>query len=149
MTSAGKPPIAAERPFVPHETLGYALKRAQHAMRLHMDRQLKDLGLNAPQYSVLASLEAEPGASNARLARRAFVTPQTMQALLVKLEQSGLIERRPDPEHGRILRTELTEKGRSSLARAHLAAQNSERLAQEAASADAVDMLTRVAQALA
>lgn len=149
MTTPNAAPIAVDQPFLPHETLGYALKRAQHAMRLHMDRQLKEIGLNAPQYAVLASLEDEPGASNARLSRRAFVTPQTMQAMLVKLEQSGLIERRPDTEHGRIQRTELTEKGWSSLAQAHLAAQKSERLAREASTPDAVEMLTRVAEALA
>ncbi|SHH00195.1 DNA-binding transcriptional regulator, MarR family [Kaistia soli DSM 19436] len=148
MTSPKTTSIPVDQPFLPHETLGYALKRAQQAMRLHMDRQLKEIGLNAPQYNVLVSLEAEPGASNARLARRAFVTPQTMQAMLVKLEQSGLIERRPDTEHGRIQRTELTEKGRSSLAQAHLAAQKSERLAREASTPDAVEMLTRVAEAL-
>lgn len=149
MTSPKTTSIPVDQPFLPHETLGYALKRAQQAMRLHMDRQLADIGLNAPQYNVLVSLEAEPGASNARLARRAFVTPQTMQAMLVKLEQSGLIERRPDTEHGRIQRTELTEKGRSSLAQAHLAAQKSERLAREAATPDAIEMLTRVTEALA
>lgn len=148
MTSPKTTPIADNQPFLPHETLGYALKRAQQAMRLHMDRQLKEIGLNAPQYNVLASLEDEPGASNARLARRAFVTPQTMQAMLVKLEQSGLIERRPDSEHGRIRQTELTEEGRLLLAQAHLAARKSEQLAREAASVDAVEMLTRVAEAL-
>jgi DNA-binding MarR family transcriptional regulator len=149
MTSPKTTSIPVDQPFLPHETLGYALKRAQQAMRLHMDRQLKEIGLNAPQYNVLVSLEAEPGASNARLARRAFVTPQTMQAMLVKLEQLGLIERSPDAEHGRIQRTELTEEGRASLAQAHLAAQNSERLARGASTPDAIEMLTRVAEALA
>jgi DNA-binding MarR family transcriptional regulator len=149
MASLKTPSIPADQPFLAHETLGYALKRAQQAMRLHMDRQLNVIGLNAPQYNVLASLEAEPGASNARLARRAFVTPQTMQAMLVKLEKSGLIQRSADAEHGRIQRTELTEEGRASLAKAHLAAQNSERLAREASTPDAIEMLTRVAQALA
>lgn len=134
--------------FVPHETLGYALKRAQQAMRLHMDRQLKEIGLTAPQYAVLASLEAEPGASNATLARRAFVTPQTMQAMLVKLEQAGLVERRPDTKHGRIRRTQLTRGGQAILSQAHCAAQASERLARDAASPDAVEMLSRVANAL-
>lgn len=136
------------QPFKPYETLGYALKRAQQAMRLHMDRQLKEIGLSAPQYAVLASLEAEPGASNATLARRAFVTPQTMQAILVKLEQLGLVERNPDAEHGRILRTVLTADGQAILSNAHRAAQNSERLARDAANSDAVAMLTRIAQAL-
>lgn len=140
--------FAGNQPFLPHETVGYALKRAQQAMRLHMDRQLKEIGLNAPQYSVLCSLEDEPGASNARLARRAFVTPQTMQSMLVKLETAGLIERCPDAEHGRIQHTLLTAKGYSVLAEAHLAAQRSEQLARSAAGPDTINVLKRIAQAL-
>lgn len=134
--------------FLPHDTVGYALKRAQQAMRLHMDRQLRDIGLSAPQYSVMASLEAEPGASNARLARRTFVTPQTMQAMLVKLEQAGLITRTPDADHGRIQRTELTDTGRAALTKAHLAVSQSEQLARDAATPETIAILTRIAKAL-
>lgn len=110
---------ASPKPFAPHETVGYMLKRAQHAMRQHMDRQLKELGLSTPQFTVLASLELEPGASNAHLARLAFVTPQTMQVMLVKLEQLGFIKRAPDAGHGRIQRTILTSLGKKTLDLAH------------------------------
>ena len=132
----------------PFQSLGYALKRAQHALRLHMDRQLAPLGLTAPQYNVLCSLEAEPGASNAQLARRAFVTPQTMQSMLVKLERAGLVARRPDADHGRIQRTELTASGRETLAQAHEAVRLTERLAEAEASPGATAMLLRIADAL-
>lgn len=135
-------------PFKPQETLGYALKRAQLAMRQHMDRQLKEIGLTASQYAVLASLENEPGASNADLARQSFVTPQTMQTMLVKLETAGLVKRHPDAEHGRIQRTELTDKGRARLAKAHAFAERSERIARGEAAPDSVEMLTRIAVAL-
>ena len=118
-----------------------------------MDRGLKPLGLSAPQYAVLASLEAEPGASNAALARRAFVTPQTMQGMLVKLERAGLIARAPDADHGRIQRTELTEAGRNALVEAHQIAAEAERAAIQAIAPfdreETFDMLTRYAEALA
>lgn len=140
--------VKNETKFAPHETLGYALKRAQHAMRQNMDRQLKALGLSAPQYAVLSSVEVEPGASNARLARLAFVTPQTMQVMLVKLEQLGFIERLPDAEHGRIQRTTLTPLGIETLGLAHAAASKSEKIARDAAPENAVAMLERVAEAL-
>ncbi|BCM26193.1 MarR family winged helix-turn-helix transcriptional regulator [Methyloradius palustris] len=52
-----------------------------------------------------------PRISNAELARAAFVTPQTMQGILVNLERGGLIVRRPRPEHGRAIMTELTMAG--------------------------------------
>jgi len=35
-------------------------------------------GVTTPQYSVLSAIAAYPGVSNARLARLAFVTPQTV-----------------------------------------------------------------------
>ena len=101
--------------------LGYALKHAQHALRMSMDESLRPLKLTTPQYAVLCAVEAEAGISNARLARAAFVTAQTMQGVLANLERDGLLDRLPDPTHGRVLRSELTRKGRSALAKAHRA----------------------------
>lgn len=102
----------------PYATIGFALKQAQQALRTRLDSGLRDIGLTTPQYAVLAFLEVETGASNAALARRAFVTPQTMQAILVALERSGFIARTPHPELGRIQTTELTALGRRALAAA-------------------------------
>lgn len=118
--------------FEPFETLGYALKQAQHAMRLSLDRQMEEIGLNAPQYAVLVHLEVEPGASNARLARRAFVTPQSMQAMLVKMERAGLIHRTPDDTHGRVQRTLLTTEGQGLLRRAHAIVVDADEFSNEA-----------------
>ena len=91
--------------------VGYELKRVQHALRLEMDEMLRGLGVTTPQYAALSVLAEEPGISNAALARRSFVTPQTMNQILVRLEAAGLIERRPHPEHGRVLQAFLTEEG--------------------------------------
>ncbi len=113
MSSEGMPEPVAQR-------LGYVLKRAQHALRTRMDEALRPLGLTAPQYAVLSAVEAEAGISNARLARAAFVTPQSMQGILANLERDGLLARRADPGHKRILRAELTERGRAALTQAHL-----------------------------
>lgn len=99
--------------------LGYALKRAQHALRTTLDQVLRPLGLTTPQYAVLCALEAEPGLSNARLARAAFVTAQTMQAVLANLERRGVVERSPAPGNARILQASLTDAGRRVLERAH------------------------------
>jgi DNA-binding MarR family transcriptional regulator len=46
------------------------------------------------------------------VARRLLVTPQGAQLALAALERSGLVERKPDPNHGRIQRAYLTEEGR-------------------------------------
>ena len=59
----------------PYATIGFALKQAQQALRTRLDAELSEIGLTTPQYAVLAFLDVEAGASNAALARRAFVTP--------------------------------------------------------------------------
>ncbi len=97
---------------------GYLLKRAQHALRNRMDSALRPIGLTTPQYSVLTAVRADPGISNATLAREAFVTAQTMQAIVTNLERDGFILRHADPSHGRILRTGLTDHGREALIKA-------------------------------
>lgn len=104
---------------ISEDRIGYQLKRAQHALRLEMDAALRDLGLTTPQYAALSVLDDEPGLSGAALARRCFVTSQTMNQILVKLEGAKFIERRPHPEHGRILSTYLTGKGAKRVAAAH------------------------------
>lgn len=93
--------------------VGYQLKRAQHGLRLAMDRALRRRGLTTPQYAVLEALDDSAGLSGAELARRAFVTPQTMNDIVAGLERAGLVERRPHPAHGRILQSDLTLKARA------------------------------------
>lgn len=99
--------------------VGYELKRAQHALRVEMDAALRLIGLTTPQYVALSVLEEEPGLSGAELARRCFVTPQTMNGILVNLESAGLVGRRQHPVHGRVLQAYLTAGGEAMISRAH------------------------------
>jgi DNA-binding MarR family transcriptional regulator len=143
---------ASSRMNNPYATIGFALKQAQQALRTRMDAELREIGLTTPQYAVLAYLKVEAGASNAALARRAFVTPQTMQAILVTLEKSGLITRSPHPEHGRVQRTQLTASGQHALEAASAIVADAEtRLCDAAAPLDhqtATALLLRLAEAL-
>ena len=129
-----------------------ALKKAQHILRLKMDESLRKLALTAPQYTALAALSEEPGLSGAALARRCFVTPQTMTGIITKLAGSGLIAREPDPEHGRILKTTLTARGADLLRQAYRAVEivEAKMLAElDVAERDALaDLLGQCANAL-
>lgn len=51
--------------------------------------------------------------SGAELARRLLITPQGVQLALTALEKRGLVERKQDPQHARILQVFLTEEGRA------------------------------------
>lgn len=101
-----------------HE-LGYLIKEVQQAIRKKMDKDLADLGLTTPQYSVLSELEEFPGLSSADLARKSFVTPQTMNLIVQKLEERHLVRRYESQTHGKIINTEITAEGVALLARAH------------------------------
>ncbi|MCD2194916.1 MarR family transcriptional regulator [Actinomycetospora endophytica] len=95
--------------------LGYRLKRAASALRSRMDEGLRPHGLTVPQYATLELLDAQPGLSNAELARGAFVTRQSMNVVLRGLADGGLVRRAEVSEHGRALPTHLTDDGRRRL----------------------------------
>ena len=96
-----------------HETsLIYMVGRVNQGIRREMRIRLSRWNLSVQEYTTLSVLDARPGLSNAQLARRALVTPQSMIEILAKLEVRGLVRREVDPDHGRILRAELTHAGR-------------------------------------
>lgn len=134
------------------ERLGYELKRAQQALRASMDQALEELGLTTPQYAALAALEDTPGVSSAELARRSFVTPQTMHAIVAGLERRGLLTRAAIPGRGRLLAAELSEDGRHVVDRAHgVVRAIEERMSAGLSQAERQQLLTllgRCAQAL-
>jgi DNA-binding MarR family transcriptional regulator len=95
--------------------VGYLIKRAQMVLHDAMVDALRPHGLTVPQFAVLTALEEKPGLSNADLARRAFVTPQSMHAVLQELESRQFLVRRTHPQHRRVLQAELTEGGLRTL----------------------------------
>ena len=115
MASANPPAAVTDHP-------GYLLKRAQSALHAGMAGALREHGATLAQYAVLTALDEEPGLSNAGLARRSFVTPQTMNQVLLELEQKGWVARHPHPGHARILQAELSKTGRAALRACHRAA---------------------------
>lgn len=107
--------------------IGYSLKVTQHRLRQRLEAELLGTGVSAAQNAVLLAIDDNPQISNASLARVAFVTPQSMQGMLVTLERDGFILRTPHPEHGRIIMTELTEKGKAAAEAGAMASEKVER----------------------
>src|SRR4051794_11822091 len=140
-------------PFEDRFPLGSELRRAHYAYRLAMDRALEPIGVTITQLGVLGRLQVTPGLSNAELARQTFVTPQTMNVVLGRMEAAGLVERRPHPEHGRIQLAELTSAGLAVVEQCLSRADAVEACALGALDADArsllLDGLTRLGDAMA
>jgi DNA-binding MarR family transcriptional regulator len=116
LTSYQEPEKPANPPL--GRRVGYVLKEGQQALRSAMDDALRELGTTAAQYAALSVLAESQGLSGAELARRCFVTPQTMNDIIVGLEKAQLVTRKAHPVHGRILETSLTDIGRQRLTRA-------------------------------
>jgi DNA-binding MarR family transcriptional regulator len=93
----------------------YMVGRVNQGIRREMRARLRDCELSVAEYTTLSVLAARPELSNAQLARRALVTPQSMIEILAQLEARGLVQRQVDPAHGRILRATLTPKGHEVL----------------------------------
>jgi len=95
--------------------VGYVLKHAQSLLHQRMEEALKHLGLTVSHYSCLQRLRLEPGISAAALARRTFVTRQSMNVMLQQLIDRDLVVRPKQAESGRALPTVLTATGLGAL----------------------------------
>ena len=80
-------------PLRPEDHLGYLLVRAADAEQRRWSAGMRAAGLTPRRFSVLAVLLDAPTVSQAELARRAFVTPQSMGELLSALERDGFVQR--------------------------------------------------------
>jgi DNA-binding MarR family transcriptional regulator len=85
------------------------------AFRRACEEHLRELGLSMSQYAVLRALADAPGAPAAELARRTFLTQQSLQDVLAGLSTAGLAAVAAQPIAGRALPVTLTDAGQSIL----------------------------------
>jgi DNA-binding MarR family transcriptional regulator len=97
-------------------TLLYLVGRLDRVVRRAIQEAVHEQGLSVNEFTTLSVLARRHGLSNAQLARRSLVSPQSANEVLLALERFGLVRRQAHPAHGRILQTRLTTKGRRVLA---------------------------------
>ena len=100
---------------VPAPRVTYTAKRLESAVRRRLDVLCRANGVSTAQYTALSVLRSRPGMSSAQLANRSFITPQSANQTIAKLEGLGCIERTTDESNHRVLRTSLTDRGRAYL----------------------------------
>lgn len=101
------------------ESLGVLIKETQSLLNQRMDDRLRPLALSVPQYACLTALQDTPGITSSELARRAFVSRQSMNVLLQGLEKRGLVTRSSDPGPRRERSVVLNDAAELLLERAH------------------------------
>lgn len=116
-------------PFVPLDPdaqLGYLVVRVADRLSRLWRAALNAHGINPRQFSVLGLLARDPALSQAELARRVLVTPQSMGELLAGLLLNGLVER-DVAGSGQPARVRITDAGRDLLTRAYPVVRATER----------------------
>ncbi len=91
---------------------------ARH-LRLDADRRASCHGLTRAQWVILYRLHHTPGLSQKELAEVLEVEPITVARLIDRLDERGLVERRPDPADRRVWRLHLLPPADAVLAQLH------------------------------
>ncbi|MER7014507.1 MarR family transcriptional regulator [Saccharopolyspora sp. NPDC000359] len=97
------------------QRVGYLVKQVQQSFHRACEERLRPLGLSMSQYAVLRALADAPGAPAAELARRTFVTRQSLRDVLNGLQAAGLASVADHPTAGRAKPVTLTDRGRALL----------------------------------
>ncbi len=87
------------------------LGRLSKVVQRLLEQTLEPHGLTLPEYTVLAVLRRTAGLSNAQLARRAYIRPQSMHEVLARLEARGIVTRTESLVNRRIRTAVLTDSG--------------------------------------
>src|SRR4051812_20108897 len=101
----------------PNREFAFALVDAARLIRTYADQLGAQYGITRAQWAVMARLERNEGLNQAELAEILDLQPITLTRLLDRLSDSGLIERRPDPDDRRANRLFLTAGARPLLQR--------------------------------
>ena len=99
------------RKLSPEVATWLRLGRIISKMGPRLAAHLQQSGLTPAQFDILAHLLAAPGILQQELADQQMVTKGNIVGLLDRMEQAGLLERRPHPEDGRAHLVYLTKRG--------------------------------------
>lgn len=129
-----------------HPGIGFLLNDIARLMRVAFERRAAPLGLTRARWSVLAQLKRHPGVSQATLAQLMEVEPVTVTRLIDRLDRSGMVERRPDPDDRRVHRLFLTPAARPLLDQIQRLAREVRAEALEGIAADELATFVAVAE---
>ena len=98
-----------------HRDLLFLLHDVARLLRVDADKRARQHGMTRAQWAILIWLERQPGISQKELSELLEVEPITVARLIDRLENRGMVERRPDPRDRRIWRLHLLRPARDVL----------------------------------
>lgn len=112
MTSLSTP----SRDLPPDKILGFLLNDVGRLMRKRFEQSARHVGLTRAQWQVLAHVFWYEGLQQSELAERLDVEPITVGRIVDRMQEAGLIERRPHERDRRAWRLYPTPAAGPSLA---------------------------------
>jgi DNA-binding MarR family transcriptional regulator len=103
--------LVTEKPT--SDSIGYLLVQTCKAHRAVAEKLWSEIGLYVGQDMILRQLWATEDMTQSELAERLCIQPATTTKMLQRMERSGLIQRRSDPEDQRVSRVSLTDQGQA------------------------------------
>src|SRR6478735_636735 len=101
----------APRPYRIEEQVGYLLRRAHQRAWAIFQTSIGDPNITPTQYSSLAKLHEYTELSQNLLGRLVGMDKATMQGVVRRLKERGLVDSRPDPGDARRTLLSLTTEG--------------------------------------
>lgn len=99
------------------DNIGTLLAQVSRLMRRAFDIRARQIGVTRPQWQVLTLLSRHAGINQGGLADILEVEPITLGRMIDRLQDSQMVERRPDPSDRRAWRLHLTPKGEEQIER--------------------------------
>ena len=99
-------------------SVGFLISQLGFFSSRRFTEALEPLGIGPRDFLLMRFVDASDGQSQHALAERLGIPPSRMVALVDRLEELGLVERRADPEDRRVRGLFLTRRGRTVLEKA-------------------------------
>ncbi len=99
----------------PQDNFGFLIHDVARLLRKNFSRRVQSVGLTQEQCRVIVHLSRCEGIQQVDLAELLEIKPITLARLLDKLQESGLIERRVNPDDRRAFRLYLTRAAHALL----------------------------------
>jgi MarR family transcriptional regulator, organic hydroperoxide resistance regulator len=122
----------------------WLLHRAAQRMHVVTGEQAEKHGLSLREHIIMSAVDKTPGLTQVELAKTLGLDKTTLMSQLDRLEQQGLIIRRPDPRDRRARIPELTRAGQQLRAEVAAASAAAEAEALSSFSAADVDVFRRM-----
>src|SRR5690348_8253632 len=101
----------SSRPYRIEEQIGYLLRRAHQRASAIFQTSIGDPNITPTQYSSMAKLNEYRELPQTRLGRLVGMDKATMQGVVRRLKERGLVDSRPDPGDARRTLLSLTTEG--------------------------------------